>query len=473
MKNKAKKFIVMFVVVFAVFFGAFCAQKLSTSCTQTANLQTVFADESTQQAIENDGQTISIPLWNALAKFYNANKTEDMLQVDKYLYFDTFKNFPVTTLDLSGKNLDSIKNLSLFDLSSFKDINLSSNNLTSIDAELLGCTGLKNLNLSNNKLSGFSYQNLSADCYTNIQNLNISNNNISICDLSEISGENATIDATLNLITSSRLTLPKNLNVKVLLSHNLIDNPNTQNVNISYGFQGIKSKSTYATPKTIYFFKVDGIESVQIWKLQKQNNTESFVEQQLLTTLTNGQNYTFDIGYYTVKFVDGEPTKEIQKPIKEVYICPQAPTIKMYQGGKQLDAIQHKLTTPTTIKFFGQENAQLAFSVNGSELLNGNEYTFDSDGIYIVNVYQIIDGYLSEPLSLYLTYTTSTIWGWIAWVGGIMAFIALFYLAIKYMPNLVKLKIGKDNKNNNKENLDWWKNYNLFAMALQWCLTQL
>ena len=92
-----------------------------------------------------------------------------------------------------------------------------------------------------------------------------------------ISGENATIDATLNLITSSRLTLPKNLNVKVLLSHNLIDNPNTQNANISYGFQGIKSKSTYATPKTIYFFKVDGIESVQIWKLQKQNWIVKFV----------------------------------------------------------------------------------------------------------------------------------------------------------------------------------------------------
>ena len=247
---------------------------------------------------------------------------------------------------------------------------------------------------------------------------------------------------------ASRLTLPKNLAVKVLLSHNLIDNPSTQNPNISYGFQGIKSKSTYSTPKTIYFFGVDGIESVQIWKLQKQNTTpETFVEQQLLATLTAGQNYTFDIGYFTVKFVDGEA-------ISEVYICPQAPTVKMYQGDKQLDAIQHKLTTPTTIKFFGQDDAQLAFSINGSELLKGDEYTFDSDGIYIVNVYQIVDGYLSEPLTIYLTYTKSTIWGWIAWVGGIIIFAVLFYLAIRYMPNLAKLKIGKNNKNNNKENLD-------------------
>ena len=174
MKNKSKKFMAMFVAIFAVFCGIFGAQKLSTSCVQTANLQTVFADESTQQAIENDGQTISISLWNALAKFYNANKTEDMLPVDKYLYTDTFKDFPVTTLNLSNKNLDSIKNLSIFDLSSFKDINLSGNNLTSVDAELLGCTNLKNLDLSNNKLSSFSYQNLSVDCYANIQNLNIS-----------------------------------------------------------------------------------------------------------------------------------------------------------------------------------------------------------------------------------------------------------------------------------------------------------
>lgn len=455
MKNKSKKFMAMFVAIFAVFCGIFGAQKLSTSCVQTANLQTVFADESTQQAIENDGQTISISLWNALAKFYNANKTEDMLPVDKYLYTDTFKDFPVTTLNLSNKNLDSIKNLSIFDLSSFKDINLSGNNLTSVDAELLGCTNLKNLDLSNNKLSSFSYQNLSVDCYANIQNLNISGNIISICNLSEISGENATVDATLNLIVASRLTLPKNLAVKVLLSHNLIDNPSTQNPNISYGFQGIKSKSTYSTPKTIYFFGVDGIESVQIWKLQKQNTTpETFVEQQLLATLTAGQNYTFDIGYFTVKFVDGEAKNELQKPISEVYICPQAPTVKMYQGDKQLDAIQHKLTTPTTIKFFGQDDAQLAFSINGSELLKGDEYTFDSDGIYIVNVYQIVDGYLSEPLTIYLTYTKSTIWGWIAWVGGIIIFAVLFYLAIRYMPNLAKLKIGKNNKNNNKENLD-------------------
>ena len=104
----------------------------------------------------------------------------------------------IISLDLSGKQIANLTGIQ--DFVALSDLNISNNNLTSLD--LSSNTALSNLNLSNNNLTG-----IDISSNTTLTNLNLSNNNLTSLDLSS-----NTALTTLNLASNNLINL--NLNNK-------------------------------------------------------------------------------------------------------------------------------------------------------------------------------------------------------------------------------------------------------------------
>lgn len=406
--------------------------------------------------IYNDGTILSSNLWKAIKKFYNDNKNEETsnriyTNADtgfEYFYTDIFENFNTSHLDLSNKDIVSINNLGVLNLTSFTTIDLSNNKIKTTNQEFSKIENLEELNLSNNEISSFSYTCLNESSYgQNLQKLYLQQNKIVSCDLSKIAqGE---IDATLNNITKDSLKLPENLSVKVNLSHNLIDEP-VETDNIKYGFQGVKSNGTYVLGKKIYFYSFNEITEISIYSLKIENDI--LVENEMLTAILSGESYQFNLGYYRIKFVDNDAEELMLKQI-DVYICPSTPTIKMFVNDEELENVTYSFLAPVTIKFYGEENAKFVYILNNMAPVEANEVEIKTPGVNILTIYQIVDGYQSAGYQLFLTYKQPANARWLFVVGGTLIFAILFYLAIKYMPKLAKLRLG-EKKHSNRDNLD-------------------
>ena len=425
------------------------------------NNKEIFAAENNDMQsvkIKNDGTILTANLWKSLKRFYVNNKTEDMpdIQVDpsddeEYLKVDIFKDFPIDTLDLSGKEIDSITNLQYFDLSAFTKINLSNNTLQNIDDELKNANNIEELNLSKNQLSEFSYSSLSQNCYNQkLQFLDISQNDIISCDLTKIAqGE---INATLNKITKSGLKLPENQQVSVALSHNLIDNPDVLNQNISYGFQGVKDKSTNLVGTKLYYFGIGQLDSISIYKLTYSKDGDETIEIETeYTTLEQGNSLQLEIGYFRIKFAISE--NPLYQNI-EFYIAPEPPTIKIYENGKEIGGIIHRTSTQVTIKFFGMEDAEFVYSLNGNTPVKANEVVINNEGLNNLKIYQIVNGYVSQEYLYYIEYEPPQTKAWISIIIGGTIFAATFFIILKYLPKIVRFRLGGNSREENNSDLD-------------------
>ncbi len=452
MKIKSKNLINIFITILIVTL-MLCGFVLTAKNNKNFKVtnQTLFAatEYDSQTEIVEDGQVISESLWNALKVFYNNNKTDEMPRIKtneeglQYLTINQFKDFPIDILDLSGEEINKITNLSIFDLSSFTEINLSNNKITNINNELSNLENLQIINLSNNELQSFSYDSLHQRSYgQNLQKLDLSHNQIVECNLRGINqGE---IDVRDNKITKDRLNLPNNLDVKVLLSHNLIESPNLSNDNIKFGFQGAKNTGSYEKHSSIGYYGLDGVEKVEVYFLSVDENDETQFVETKIVELYQSQTYTFELGYYKIKFNNAN-YDDIN-----IYIAPKAPEIKMFKNGEEIE-FNHQITSAVELKFYGDENATFVYSVNSNNFVEGNSVKLTTPGVKIIVVYQIIDGYQSFASKVYIEYIKNSTNGIVFVIAGIAIFAVFFYLAIKYMPQLSKLKFGK---NKDKNNLD-------------------
>ena len=448
MKSEKKLILNKLLIAILTITMLFCGIVLITKNSKKTDVYAATHLPSTTE-ITNNGQILPVKLWQALKRFYVENcntETSGRIHGDidnnepLYFYPDLFKDFNVSTLDLSNKEIDSIHNLGVMDLSSFTKINLSGNEIQYLNDELDEIQNLQELDLSNNSLNEFSYTSLHSNCYGSaLTKLDISQNLIETCNLKLIA--NANIDAKLNKITKQSLTLPDNTNLSINLTHNLIDDPDTTNVNITYGFQNVKDQSAYEIGRKIYLTPTSEISEIKIYSLEADENDEEVTIETLVHTLTSG-SYQFPIGYYKLKFTDVETDNPLLQDIN-VYICPATPTVKMFVNGEELESMQYKLSSPATLKFYGSnENSQIIYQVNNGSYVVLDELEIKKNGIYIIKAYQVINGYQSMPLSIYLTYSEPNTKGWIFVIGGSAILAGMFYLAIKFMPNFIKMRIG-------------------------------
>ena len=422
----------------------------NTNIKEQHNVYAVVTEYDKQTEILNNGEIISENLWLALKSFYNNNKTSDMpaLKTNEegltYLTIDIFENFPLTTLDLSGKEIDSIENLSIFDLSVFTEINLSNNEITSVNNELTNLSNVTILNLSKNQIRTFKYDYLHQQCYSqNLQTLNLSHNNIVDCDLSAVA--QAQIDVSDNLMTKESVVLPTNTDVQVNLTHNLIINPDLTNNNLKYGFQGVKNKKQHVVNTTIAYYGLDGVESVKVYSLKANEEDETQIDETEVREILLNETYSFSLGYYRIKF-NNENYEYIT-----IYIAPAAPTIKMFRNNEEIE-LTHDIYSDVELRFYGDENATFICRFNNSDqIIEGNKIDIKTAGVMKIDVYQIVDGYLSFETSFYLEYHKNTTKGFIFWIGAIGIFGALFYVAILFIPQLSKIRLGR---NNDKNDLD-------------------
>lgn len=450
--NKRVNYILIWCLVVAIFCGSLLMLFKPQKSVSAIDIPTI--DENTE--ITESSGIISADLFNALTHFYKMHK-----EAINVLKIDSFKDFPVSTMDLTGGDVENgkvhnpiisdITNLGIFDLTSFDTIILKNNKIKTVTTEFDGIPNLVKLDISHNQLSSFSYSALSETCYTtNLQVLNLSQNKITFCNLQNIAvGE---IDLRDNQITSNNLTLPTNANVKVNLSHNLLQGDLTQTENIVYGFQGVKNLQKYNTNQQIFFGGLDGIDSVKIYSVAESGST-------LLKTLNAGEKTTLPLGNYVVKFAEESATEDFWKEIK-FSIIPFAPTIKLFVDNQEIESTTRLLNHNTTIKFYGDENSTIFWRKNGdANWTQSDTAEISSDGITILYVKQVVDGFESEVRTYSFTVNKSAISAWIFLIIGIAGLVAFFFIAVA----LSRKYLGTSGANKTGKNLplDWYgKNRN-------------
>lgn len=442
--NKRVNYILIWCLVVAIFCGSLLMLFKPQKSVSAIDIPTI--DENTE--ITESSGIISSDLHRALTYFYNANKTSG--EPISVLKIDTFKNFPISTLDLTGGKIDEhtihpvisdLRNLDIFDFTSFDTIILKNNKIKTVTTEFDEIPNLVKLDISNNQLSSFSYSALSETCYTtNLQVLNLSQNKITSCNLQNIAvGE---IDLRDNQITSNNLTLPTSTNVKVNLSHNLLQDDITQTENIVYGFQGVKNEQKYNINQQIFFGGLDGIDSVKIYSVAEAGST-------LLKTLNAGEKTTLPLGNYLVKFSEESATEDFWKEEIKFSIIPLAPTIKLFVDNQEIESTTRLLNRNTTIKFYGDENSTIFWRKNGdANWTQSDTAEIDTDGITILYVKQVVDGFESEVQTYSFTVNKSAISAWIFLIIGIAGLVAFFFIAValsrKYLGTSGANKTGKN-----------------------------
>ncbi|MGN1221963.1 MAG: hypothetical protein ACI4TT_01860 [Christensenellales bacterium] len=402
--------------------------------------KTVFADNSEELKIENDGMVISTELWvalyNAYTNTYNEKPAGDVLTLDM------FKDFPVKILNLSTNaqgqsyGISSISGLGEFDLSAFDTINLSGNQIYSLGDELTNIQNLKKLDLSNNALGSFKTNMLSSSSLSSLEVLNLSNNQISVCDLTGLN-ENVNIDLSGNKLTADKITFPQ-VDCKINLNNNYILQPDVERLNTVYGYQGAKNGDSYEANTDILFLASDDISFSKV---------EIYKDEEFFDTLTDGEKITLLVGNYQLKFLNSSDT-EVLEAISFKVLLPKV-TAKLFVNGEEIEWTS-VLTQNTTIKFYGEDGAEIFVSANSDEAVVTTEYEITQNGTVIITVYQTKDGYRSNATSFYFTVRKSMLSSWIILGVGIIGFILLYFI-FKYILNSM---INKSSKTTYKGKLD-------------------
>ena len=417
--------------------------------------KTVFADSTAELKIENDGTIISTELWGAL---YNVYKTYVGIPVGDVLTLDMFKDFPVKILNLSTNaqgqsyGISSISGLGNFDLSAFDTINLSGNNIYSLGNELTNIQNLKKLDLSDNALGSFKTNMLSSSSLSSLEVLNLSNNQISVCDLTGLN-ENVTIDLSSNKLTADKITFPQ-ADCKINLNNNYILTPDVERLNTVYGYQGAKDGDSFETSTNILFLEGEYISFSKV---------EIYKDEEFFDELTDGEKITLLVGNYQLKFLNNSDA-EVLDAISFKVLLPKV-TAKLFVDGKEIEWTS-VLTQNTTIKFYGEDGAEIFVSANSGETTNATEYEITQNGTMIITVYQTKDGYRSNSTSFYFTVRKSMLSNWIILGVGIVGFILLYFI-FKYILNSI---MRKNQNITYKGKLDWCKKYNLQTMQINLCL---
>ena len=401
----------------------------------------VYAQETEDLQIENDGMFISSELWVALYNAYQNIFGEK--PVGDVLTVDMFKNSNISILNLSTNlqgqsyGIRSISGLGEFDLSAFTNINLSGNYLNSVGEELNNLQNLTKLDLSDNNLGNFSTDMLHSNCLNSLEILDLSNNSIANCDLTGL--QKAEVDLSYNYLKDGSLTLPQ-AEISINLNNNLILEPNTELVNVAYGYQGAKNNQKIEKTTDILFLAHDKLNFTSI---------EIYENDNLVDTLTNGEKITLPVGNYKLKFLNISGI-EVQEEISFKVILPKL-TAKLFVNDKEIE-FSSVITEDTVIKFYGEDGAEIFISTNrSSEILNSSEYEINGkNGSIVITAYQTKDGYSSNATSFYFTIKKSNIGSWVIIGVGVVGFV-LLYFAFNFV---VKKIMNKTDKTKTKGQLD-------------------
>ena len=478
---------------FAIMILAISLFGLMAGCLlKTTDSKVYAAGDDEITVIAKDDGLLDANLFSKLIDFYNHNLPDGKTMV-KQLTVDMFADdhFAGMTLALSGaenendKKIETLENLDLFDLSKFVSIDLSSNKISQY-SKVFKNADFESINLKDNYLPSFDCLDVN---YLTLKNLDLSDNLIENCDLKEIAtiaaaDPNDTVPTVVNLqnnfITAQSLTIPTDQTVELKLSHNkikkteLLEKLEVENLpeNIKLGFQdvktGIDGKAVYDIKENIQieFYGFDDITEIALKKANTSARTTEDVMKDMYSykpteyadfeTLAINETFAFNeasYGYYQIVFTAEEEQKIGLKSDITFYIKPSAPKVAMYQNGEEVD-FMNSVNQKVKVKIKNpQENVTYVFAnLRTGKFTIGDSWTIENYGENDVDVYQIINGCLSDKIHFYIRFQKNVAFGWTYILIGVAVFVVLGYVLYVNIPKIAT--IGLKKKGKGKKNLD-------------------
>lgn len=371
-------------------------------CFGASTTSTAYASERIDESVVSD-----IYLYKKLQTASQKNGTGSSI------YADTFKDVEFLDLSFSSPHIVSntqkisdITALREFDLRALKKLDLSNNNLTTIDADVFaGLVSLEYLDLSNNNITSVDLSLL-----TNLKVLIINNNALTTLDVSNMvttgyDGQNSLLNISHNNFASfADVNLPyaqSNSCLDIIGFHNnFTDVQNTDGVFTYYlGLQGTNRASMDESQQPKYFATGDTSLSAKIYRITEGENGES--TSTLVETLDEQHSVgvlQLGVGNYCVEYLkDGVVVDDTNNDdylwfgTHTFTIVPTCPSYKYVINGKEYTDIE-KLTQKAKLVLSADEDATVYYSFNSTNWVEGREIDIKKGGNYFVYYKSVKNG---------------------------------------------------------------------------------
>lgn len=362
---------------------------LTQECIDTTKIE---AESNTLGAFipNNDTGIADTSLYNALVAIY---KNIDTSFKENKLYKNMFAS--ISELNLRNNNISSISGLKNLNLDSLTSIDLSFNNLSSIDLNEFSQIGkncesdnmLHTINLSCNKITTVSVYSLPS-----LQNLFLQENLIKGIDISTLNL--STLNISNNKITDlNNVKLPISTTaLDVFALNNQIssipDSFDASNINLVLGMQAIDKVFTLSD-SIRYNSLLDGV-TLNIY----QNN-------ELIQCISSSQNITLPCGIYTYTYCDSTgnnlykatASAFVQYKPGTFKVIPTMPSVEIVANNKTcINEFPDKVLGDVTISITSDAGAINYYSLDGENWTQANTATISKTRTYSIYVKSTING---------------------------------------------------------------------------------
>lgn len=340
-----------------------------------------------------------------------------------------------THIELDNKNvITSLEGLQYFDFFNLESFTANLNSISSFSEKYFENTDkqkFKTLSLAGNEISSFAITKPTGSRsydLTGLTNINLSSNNLTSIDVGNIDPRLPNTTFTLNVANNninsmSDIVLPRSMRVnKVNL--NIINNGIsdigeeyfTTKYKLNIGLQGfstVNDKNSTDTKMNVKIYKsnISGL-SLQIYKVDEDFSEDpDYVFSDSDITEGHYLQLNLPIGEYEYYYaLNGEKLLNSNRKydIDKLYlkngefsVLPQKVTYLLNYKGEDYTELG-KVTGEVLVKLSCEEGAIILYSVNGGKWVEGNEINCNQGGSYSISVKCIKDGLESETEGIWV-----------------------------------------------------------------------
>lgn len=334
------------------------------------------------------------------------------------IYSDMFANF--TELNLDKKNITSLEGMEKLDLENLVTFSANSNAIAEFNASFFENTEdwtLTNLYLADNGMKAIDLKGL-----VGLKNINLSSNELTSVDFSPIEGRVAGSTLTINLannkITSfDNIKLPtrriSHYNINII-NNNITSIPDrcfTDAYTMNIGIQGLNTDTINSvdTANNLVIYKTN-VEDLNVLVYKVDGETDEFIGEFADEDIVgNYLRLNLKVGKY--KFIykindedafSKEHTNKYYLKHCEFNVVPQNLVCKFIHKNKEYSELG-KVTGKVTVKLSSNdEGAKIFYKVNNGDWVEGDTVLCEDGGNYSIAVKAVVDGVESLEQSVWV-----------------------------------------------------------------------
>ncbi len=342
----------------------------------------------------------------------------------------------IKELILDGSGVSSISGLAKLKLEHVETLSITGGSITSISAEdfdgFISDTDafgteikLKNINFAKNNISSFELPSLRS-----LTSLNLSSNNLTSLDLSGCWGDEVEINLSANEIESlDNISMPRADKITLTMINNRLYDIDEAYFNdskyfLKIGAQGAVSSTqatTLDTTNGLRYYKsyIDGLK-LEIYdaSLRKLPLVKTIDDSDVMSG--NYINIDLPVGQYVYKYVlNGANAFDKSDPDKCYYVTrsfninPTAPTFKYEYKGKIYDDLD-KVTGTVKLHLYSADlengmDCKIMYKVDGGDWVEGNEVECSTGGTFSVGMKVVCGKYESKTTSVLVRTSLNTV----------------------------------------------------------------